>query len=156
MTENESTQVKVEETLNAASNNAPDEPQKTNGCLKLFLIFFIGTILLIIAVPVVFYMVDHIPRTKDTKSSGQYTVELQATSSPEWPFGPQDGRIVLKNDNKKISSVDFTLSNDGKSMCESNWKVDWNADSVFVTIIGEEQPDAHYTIYFNGEVAKSE
>ena len=149
MTENESTQVKVEEATDETKN-------KSNGCLKLFLIFFIGTILLIIAVPVAFYVVDHIQRTKDTKTNGQYTVELQATSSPEWPFGPQDGRIVLKNDNKKISSVDFTLSNDGKSMCESNWKVDWNADSVFVTIIGEEQPDAHYTIYFNGEVAKSE
>ena len=79
---------------------------------------------------------------------------MQATSSPDWPFGSQDGRIVLKdNNNKKISSVDFVLSNDGKSMCESNWKVDWNEESVIVTIMGEEQKDAIYTLYYNGDVS---
>lgn len=63
-------------------------------------------------------------------------------------------RIVLKdNNNKKICSVDFSLSNDGKSMCESNWKVDWNDESVIVTIMGEEQSDALYTLYYNGDVS---
>lgn len=127
---------------------------KSHGCLIAFLITFAVIILHIAAIPVLLEIVDHIPRTKDTQTNGQYIVELQATSSPDWPFGSQDGRIVLKdNNNKKISSVDFSLSNDGKSMCESNWNVEWNDDSVTVTIMGEEQQDAIYTMCFNGDVS---
>lgn len=127
---------------------------KSHGCLIAFLITFAVIILHIAAIPVLIEIVDHIPRTKDTQTNGQYVIELQATSSPDWPFGSQDGRIVLKdNNNKKICSVDFSLSNDGKSMCESNWKVDWSDESVIVTIMGEEQPDALYRLYYNGDVS---
>ena len=127
---------------------------KSHGCLIAFLITFAVIILHIAAIPVLIEIVDHIPRTKDTQTNGQYVVELQATSSPDWPFGSQDGRIVLKdNNNKKICSVDFSLSNDGKSMCESNWEVDWSDESVIVTIMGEEQPDALYRLYYNGDVS---
>ena len=131
-----------------------DSKSKSHGCLIAFLITFAVIILHIAAIPVLLEIVDHIPRTKDTQTNGQYVVELQATSSPDWPFGSQDGRIVLKdNNNIKISSVDFSLSNDGKSMCESNWKVEWSEDSVVVTIMGEEQQDAIYTLYYNGDVS---
>jgi hypothetical protein len=127
---------------------------KSHGCLIAFLITFAVIILHIAAIPVLIEIVDHIPRTKDTQTNGQYVVELQATSSPDWPFGSQDGRIVLKdNNNKKICSVDFSLSNDGKSMCESNWNVEWSEESVIVTIMGEEQKDAVYTLYYNGDVS---
>ena len=127
---------------------------KSHGCLIACLITFAALILHIAAIPFLIEIVDHIPRTMDTQTNGQYVVELQATSSPEWPFGPQDGRIVLKNDNnKKISSVDFVLCNDGKGMCKSNWEVDWNEESVVVTIMGEEQQDAIYTLYYNGDVS---
>ena len=127
---------------------------KSHGCLIAFLITFAVIILHIVAIPVLIEIVDHIPRTRDTQTNGQYVVELQATSSPDWPFGSQDGRIVLMdNNNKKICSVDFSLSNDGKSMCESNWKVDWSEESVIVTIMGEEQKDAVYTLYYNGDVS---
>ena len=127
---------------------------KSHGCLIGFLITLAVIILHIAAIPVLLEIVDHIPRTKDTRTNGQYVVELQATSSPDWPFGAQDGRIVLKdNNNKKISSVDFSLSNDGKAMCESNWEVNWNEESVIVTIMGEEQKDAIYTLYYNGDVS---
>ena len=127
---------------------------KSHGCLIAFLIIFAVIILHIAAIPVLIEKVDHIPRTRDTQTNGQYVVELQATSSPDWPFGSQDGRIVLKdNNNKKICSVDFSLSNDGKSMCESNWNVEWSEESVIVTIMGEEQKDAIYTLYYNGDVS---
>ena len=127
---------------------------KSHGCLIAFLITFAVIILHIAAIPVLIEIVDHIPRTKDIQTNGQYVVELQATSSPDWPFGSQDGRIVLKdNNNKKICSVDFSLSNDGKSMCESNWNVEWSEESVVITIMGEEQKDAVYTLYYNGDVS---
>ena len=125
---------------------------KYKGCLIWFLIIFSGIIFHIAAIPVLIEIADHIPRTIDTQTNGQYIIELQAISSPEWPFGPQDGRIVLKdNKNKRISSTNFVLSNDGKAMCESNWKVDWKKESVTVTIMGEEQNDAQFTFYYNGD-----
>ena len=131
-----------------------ESKQKSHGCLIAFLITFAVIILHIAAIPVLIEIVDHIPRTRDTQTNGQYVVELQATSSPDWPFGSQDGRIVLKdNNNKKICSVDFSLSNDGKSMCESNWNVEWSEESVVITIMGEEQPDALYRLYYNGDVS---
>ena len=74
---------------------------KFHGCLIACLITFAALILHIAAIPFLIEIVDHIPRTKDTQTNGQYVVELQATSSPDWPFGSQDGRIVLK-DNKNI------------------------------------------------------
>ena len=127
---------------------------RSHGCLIAFLIVLAVIIIHIAAIPVLIEIVDHIPRTKDAQTNGQYVVELQATSSPDWPFGSQDGRIVLKNNkNKKISSIDFSLSNDGKGMCESNWKVYWEEDGVIVTIMGEEQKDAVYTLYYNGDVS---
>ena len=138
---------------NQTDTHINESKPKSHGCLISFLIVFAVIIIHIAAIPVLIEIVDHIPRTKDIQTNGQYVVELQATSSPEWPFGPQDGRIVLKdNNNKKISSVSFTLSNDGKAMCESNWKVDWNEESVIVTIMGEEQQDAQFTLCYNGDV----
>lgn len=69
-----------------------------------------------------------------------------------WPFGPQNGRVVLKENKKTISTIDFLLSNDGKNMDYSNWKVDWKNDKVIVTIIGEEQKKETYYLYYNGEI----
>lgn len=69
---------------------------KSHGCLIACLITFAALILHIAAIPFLIEIVDHIPRTKDTQTNGQYVVELQATSSPDWPFGSQDGRIVLR------------------------------------------------------------
>ena len=139
---------------NQTEINVNESKPKSHGCLIAFLITFAAIILHIAAVPVLIEIVDHILRTKDIQTNGQYIVELQATSSPDWPFGSQDGRIVLKdNNNRKICSVDFSLSNDGKSMCESNWNVEWSEESVIVTIMGEEQKDAIYTLYYNGDVS---
>ena len=139
-------------------NNQPDKTvkeskPKSKGCLISFLIVFGVIILHIAAIPLIVEVIDHIPRTVDTQTNGKYTVELQATSSPDWPFGSQDGAIVLKENNKKISSVGFVLSNDGKSMGDENWNVEWNDESVVVTIMGEEQQDAIYILYYDGEVS---
>ena len=139
--------------MNDAANTPTEEKKpKFRGCLIAVLIL----LMLIIAVPVGLIVIDHIPRTIDTDTSGKYTVKLQATSSPDWPFGAQDGRVVLKDNDKminsKVCSVDFSLSNDGKSMGPENWQTEWKDDSVIITIKGEEQSDALYTLYFNGEV----
>lgn len=92
-----------------------------------------------------------IPKTVDSKEYGVYKIKLQTLGSPDWPFGSQEGRFVLKKGLKTISKTEFTLRNDGKNMNSSNWKVEWNNDKVIVTIIGEEQSDIEYICYYNDD-----
>ena len=63
-------------------------------------------------------------------------------------------KIVLKKNAKTIGQVDFELWNDGKNMNQSNWKVDWKNDKAIVTIIGEEQQDEVYYLYYDGELSE--
>ena len=129
---------------------------KFNGCIKLCFIAFISIIVFIVMGIFMMEFLDHIPRSIDSQINGQYIIKLYSTSSPEWPFGPQDGRISLTRNNKNISFIDFVLKNDGKSMNESNWKVNWENDKVMVTIIGEEQKDEIYYLYYNGQIFQIE
>ena len=139
---------------------------KPHGCLIACLITFAALILHIAAIPFLIEIVDHIPRTKDTQTNtGPTKIITRVDSSTKLNVNLNTQNILLRdmgytfdavlkdNNNKKICSVDFSLSNDGKSMCESNWKVDWNDESVIVTIMGEEQSDALYTLYYNGDVS---
>lgn len=93
---------------------------------------------------------DNRPRIVDTSVNGEYSAELIAVSSPDWPFGSQKGRIVLKKGLRTVCETDFTLHNDGKSMCDSNWSVDWDDEKAVVTINGEEQSDCEYHLYYGG------
>ncbi len=90
------------------------------------------------------------PRVIDTSVNGEYTAELLAVSGPDWPFGSQDGRLMLKKGIWTVCAQDFTLHNDGKSMGISNWSITWDDEKAVVTINGEEQPDAVYHLYYNG------
>ena len=93
---------------------------------------------------------DTRPRLIDTSVNGEYTAELIAVSSPDWPFGPQDGRLVLKKGIWTVCAHDFTLANDGKYMCGYNWAVAWDDEKAVVTISGEEQHDEVYHLYYTG------
>lgn len=130
------------------------QDNESDSYLKNCLITFLAIVGLFISAIVAVNIIDHMPRTIAYEEHNTYTVELQATSSPDFPFGSQDGRIVLKNGSKKVCKVNFVLSNDGKSMGENNWKVEWETDKVIVTIVGEEQTDKIYNLYYNGEVEK--
>ena len=39
-------------------------------------------------------------------------------------------------------------------MDEDNWKVKWETDKVVITMMGEEQTDKIYILYYNDEVEK--
>lgn len=143
-TNRESVQEKTEE-LNL-------NKQKFNGCIIVFISIIVFVVIGIYAMKIL----DHVPQKIDSQIKGEYTIKLYSTSSPVWPFGPQDCRIVLTRNNKNISIIDFELRNDGKSMNEHNWKVNWENDKVMVTIIGEEQKDEIYYLYYNGKTFQIE
>lgn len=94
-------------------------------------------------------VLDRIPKTVDYESYGEYTAELLAVGSPDWPFGKQDGRIVLKKNGFSVCQSDFTLHNDGKMMDEYNWDVKWEEDKAVITIRGEEQKDEVFRLYYD-------
>lgn len=94
------------------------------------------------------------PKLIDTNVNGDYTAELLALDSPDWPFGSQDGRLVLKKAGWTVCEQDFTLHNDGKGMDRSNWSVAWDDEKAAVTIKGEEQHDALYHLYFTGAAVR--
>lgn len=87
------------------------------------------------------FLADRIPETVATSENGEYEVLLQTLGSPGWPFGPQDGRVVLKRGGKTVCKKKFTLHNDGKNMTDRNWSVVWESAQVTVTLSGEEQAD---------------
>ena len=135
--------------------NANNEQQENKGmplgCIaQSCLIFVLIVIGLVILAIIIFKIIEHIPETEDTQSNGNYTVTLQSLGSPIWPFGPQDGQIILEKDDETISEIKFVLRNDGKNMSEYNWDVEWQSDKVIVTIIGEEQNDEIFILSYNG------
>ena len=105
--------------------------------VRVCAVFLIGNFIFWSAV----LLADSVPSTVDTSKYGEYTLYLQALGSPVWPFGPQDGRVVLKEGGRTICRKNFTLYNDGKNMNSYNWSVSWDGSGVTVTISGEEQPD---------------
>ena len=81
---------------------------------------------------------------------------LQAVGEPDWPFGPANGRLILKAGEDHISQTDFTLRDDGKKIRSSCWKVTWYDKYVEVILSGEEQSDEQVLLYFNCEVEVNE
>ena len=85
----------------------------------------------------------------DKQSNDGYTIELVAIDNIKWPFGSCKGRLVLKNkDNKVICRQKIEVNNDGTTIDKSNWKVEWKADRVVVTIKGyDDSEEKIYTLF---------
>lgn len=112
--------------------------------VRLCAVLLVGCIILRSAV----LIARSAPQAVDTSKYGEYTLYLQALGSPDWPFGPQDGRVVLKKDGRTVAEEDFELHNDGKNMNGGNWTVHWNGSGVTAIISGEEQDDMIIRFYF--------
>ena len=77
----------------------------------------------------------------DTAESpnGLYRLELQQVGEPKWPFGSTKGRVLFISDETTVYKQTFTVQDDGANLSEYNWSVEWNTDSVSVTLWGSEQ-----------------
>ena len=80
---------------------------------------------------------------------GKYEVLFQSVGDPDWPFGHSHARITLKQDDKTIEQFKFAVANDGGVLHPENWHVSWDDTCVIITISGEEQDDALYTLYYD-------
>ncbi len=91
-------------------------------------------------------------RAQSVSPNGCHTLNLVAVGEAAWPFGPADGKLVLKENGKTIAEDTFTLFDDGGSIREENWEVTWEEDMVRVVIRGEEQYPEEFVVGFDGRV----
>ena len=81
---------------------------------------------------------------------GEYSLVFEQMGDPEWPFGPTDVRLTLKNhDGKIIERVSTQVLNDGVNASEHNIaSVSWNDDSVIVVLRACEMEDKEVLISY--------
>ena len=82
---------------------------------------------------------------------GEYSLVFEQMGDPQWPFGPTDVRLTLKNrDGKIIERVSTQLSDDGANAGEHNIaSISWNDDAVIVILRASEMKDKEVSIAYN-------
>lgn len=123
--------------------------------LKKILLFAAPIVLLFLfVIACLLYRTDYAKTEILTSAStdGQYSLTVYQIGEPDWPFGPTHCRFDLKNDSKRIVKYPFSIRNDGVSVSMNNFTAVWNSDSVTVRVIGEEQPEDTYILYFDGTI----
>lgn len=82
---------------------------------------------------------------------GEYSLVFEQMGEPQWPFGPTDVRLTLKNsDGKTIKRVSTQIHDDGASAGEYHMKsISWNEDGVVVILQGSEMPDKEISIAYS-------
>ena len=110
----------------------------------------------IIIIGCIIYEIRYEKDVVDTAQSadGKYELILQQVGTPEFPFGPTSGQLVLKCGKKTIIKEDFEIADDGKHMHDDNWSIDWHDKYVKVTLFGEEQNDELVILYYDGRVKR--
>lgn len=81
---------------------------------------------------------------------GMHALTLQAVGEAAWPFGPAEGRLLLKENQKEVSKTNFILFDDGGSIRDEIWSVMWHEDYVEVILSGDEQSDEQVLLYYDG------
>ena len=114
--------------------------------------FIIGVYLLIVALwEGAFNFMN--PKEISTYDSpdGKYLLVFEQMGDPEWPFGPTEVRLTLKNDDGKvIERVSVELQDDGANASEHNIvSVSWNDGAVIVILRASEMEDKEISIAYN-------
>ncbi|MBO5361319.1 MAG: hypothetical protein J6B25_10840 [Clostridia bacterium] len=93
------------------------------------------------------------PKEIGTYSSpdGEYSLIFEQMGDPQWPFGPKDVRLTLKNhDGKIIDRVSTQINDDGANASEHNIEsVSWNDDAVIVVLGASEMKNKEISIPYN-------
>lgn len=81
---------------------------------------------------------------------GEYSLVFEQMGDPQWPFGPTDVRLTLKNyDGKIIERVSTQLSDDGANAGEHNIaSISWDNDAVVVVLRASEMEDKEVSIAY--------
>lgn len=116
-----------------------------------------GLIIFITLIAVLWGSITYVTEYKKTicdisiSSDEKFQLSLQAIGESGWPLGIAKGRLILEENEEKISQTDFELRNNGGSINDNCWKVTWYDEYVEVIISGSEQFDEQIILYFNGK-----
>lgn len=133
--------------------------KKTGERLKKGLKIILGAVAAILVTAVLFwgafvYRTRYKVTTVTTNGSpdGSYELVLQAVGEAAWPFGPADGRLILRDKKSEVAKRNFTIYDDGAGIREDSWEVAWHDDCVEVVLSGDEQSDEWILLYFDGRI----
>lgn len=97
-----------------------------------------------------FYLVE-----KSISLNEKYVIEIKGNGA-RWPFGSEDIKIIAYENTStgKLNEKTFTTepANDGGSIGESNYNIDWSDDSALITISGEEQKNEYIFVDFKNDI----
>ena len=81
----------------------------------------------------------------------KYSLVFEQMGDPQWPFGPTDVRLTLKNrDGEIIERVSAQISDDGANASAYNIaSIFWNDDAVIVVLRASEMKDKEISIAYN-------
>lgn len=81
---------------------------------------------------------------------GEYALVFEQMGDPEWPFGPTDVRLTLKDrDGKTIERVSTQLRDDGANAGEHNVaSLSWNDDAVVIVLRASEMENEDISIAY--------
>ena len=116
---------------------------------KGLLVLVVAATAVLFAAAVLKYRMDYRRTPVVSFTEGGREVKVYQIGDPQFPFGQTRGRLVLLNDGRKVASVDFEVSDDGAVLQPQNFRVDWKADRVEITVYGSEQEPETITLEFD-------
>ena len=93
-----------------------------------------------------------LPKEIETYNSpdGEYSLVFEQMGSPQWPFGPTDVRLTLRNrDGKIIERISTQLNDDGANAGKHNIvSISWNDDAVVIILRASEMKNKEISIAY--------
>lgn len=117
---------------------------------KVLAVITVIAIIIGLGCGVLMYFQYYSHSTIDTVTSpdGKYTAVFEEIGGAEGFFGPSHVKVTVKysGNGKNFVTVEDSISNDGGGLNDTNWNVEWNSNTVTITLIGCEQEDKTYTV----------
>lgn len=112
----------------------------------------LAILLLIVAVMFVigFLRIGETPILTAESEDGQYTLVIEEARETEFPFGAATCRFVLKRGFRTVAQDVVQIHNDGKTLDESIFQIEWGTKDVSVTVNAEEEEKTIYKLAYDG------
>lgn len=90
---------------------------------------------------------------KEVSDNGNFVVEIQTSDFLQAAsMGGREYTLIVYEKNllkKQIFSETFWFNNDGSPITDNDINIDWNSESINITIDSEEMNAKSYTVYYN-------
>ncbi|MDD2435550.1 MAG: hypothetical protein PHO63_04775 [Bacilli bacterium] len=120
------------------------------------LIFLLCDLFVIACLFAVFFGYIYSTHTFSLSPDKEYKIIIKG-DEPKWAFGSEDIMIYARKNsifgvfNQKVYKTE--ISNDGKSLNESNFSIDWiDKNNALIVLRGEEQNDEYLSVTFGKNI----